>query len=245
MRTVQPVLDRYCVDCHGLEKTEGDVNLLGERTGNFTASYESLLGKGGVKIAQRFAETYYSKPKDYFAHAGSLAPMLLEGHLDKDGKPRVQLDLASRQRVIDWLDLNAQFYGDYSFNRIEDQRPTREGEQALREAIARRLGPKIAAEPFAALVNMAMPSESRILRAPLAAEAGGWGRIAGGWANTDDAAYQEMARLVEAAIPPPEFLDIAGTCGHDKGCRCGCCFVRLDHQAAGKRELHVSTASGQ
>jgi len=27
--TVQPVLDRYCIGCHGLDRTEGDLDLVG------------------------------------------------------------------------------------------------------------------------------------------------------------------------------------------------------------------------
>ena len=45
----------------------------------------------------------------------------------------------------------------------------------LREEIRRRFGPQLAEQPLAALVNVALPEESRILQAPLAAEAGGWG----------------------------------------------------------------------
>ncbi len=231
-RTVQPVLDRYCIECHGLKETEGGVNLLGQRGGRFTVSYESLMSKGGVKIAQRNSETYYSRPKDYFAHAGRLAGMLLGGHQDKDGKSRVQLDRASLQRIVDWLDLNAQFYGDYSFNRPEEQAPVPGGEQALRESVALRFGSELAGQPFAALVNVAMPSESRILKAPLAEKAGGWGQISpGGFAGTGDPAYEELSRRVQACIDGGKHHDVAGTCGRDDGCRCGCCFVRHDQEA--------------
>jgi len=229
MRSVQPVLDRYCIDCHGLEKTERNVNLLGERSGNFTRSYDALTSGNLVRIAHRNGETSYSQPKDYFAHAGRLAGMLLDGHPGKDGKPRVQLDPASFERIINWLDLNVQFYGDYSFNRIEDQRPLPAGEEALRKAIAERFGPELAAEPYSALVNVALPAESRILKAALSEKAGGWGQVAdGGWAKTDEPAYREMLELVRASSTPREHLDKAGTCGRDQGCRCGCCFVRLD-----------------
>ena len=67
-------------------------------------------------------------------------------------KKLVDLDGESRQRIVDWLDLNAQYYGDYSFNRAEGQPPCPEGEAALRAAIARRFGPELARQPYAALV---------------------------------------------------------------------------------------------
>jgi hypothetical protein len=240
VRSVQPVLDRYCIGCHGLGRTEGGVDLLGTMTldvsrhpnhfsGLFNVAYDTLIAKGGVKVARRNCETARSRPKDYFAHAGTLAQMLRDGHKDKDGKPRVQLDRESFRRIVDWLDLNAPFYGDYSFNRAEDQPPLPEGERALREAVRRRFGAELADQPFAALVNVALPAESRILLAPLPREAGGWGQIArGAWRDRDDPAYREMVDLVEGSITPRQFQDVAGTCGRGgKGCRCGGCFARL------------------
>jgi len=232
VRTVQPVLDRYCIRCHGLEKREGGVNLLGTREDRFSASYESFFRRRMVVIAQRNRETAYSKPKDYFAHAGKLARMLLDGHKDRAGKPRVTLDAASFERIVNWLDLNAQFYGDYSFNRIEDTRPDGAAEKNLRELVRLRFGAKLAEQPFEALVNLAMPSESRILKAPLATKAGGWGQVErGGWADTSDAGYREMAQEVAATIRPHQRQDIAGTCGGGNRCNCGCCWIRLVHEA--------------
>ena len=235
-RTVQPVLDRHCIGCHGLEKTERGVNLLGTMSGNYTVSYESIMRRGMVRIAQRNGETPVSKPKDYFAHAGKLGKMLLAGHRDKAGKARVKLDRASFQRIVDWLDLNAQFYGDYSFNRAEHRRTDGKGEKALRAEIAKRFGRKIAEQPFAALVNVTLPTESRILKAPLAPAAGGWGQLPRGWPNSKDAGYQEVLKLVEASIRPMDRHDVAGTCGSDgRGCRCGVCWVRQANQQR-KRE---------
>jgi hypothetical protein len=254
VRTVQPVLDRYCIGCHGLEKTEAGVNLTGafrDSSGKglrFTASYESIMRRGGmVKIAQRNSETAYSTPKDYYAHAGRLTKMLLDGHPDKAGKPKVRLDRDSLSRIIDWLDLNAQFYGDYSFNRIETQRPVGAAEKALRQAVAKRFGTKISGQPFAALVNLAMPSESRILKAPLAEKAGGWGQPfpRGAWTNTNDMTYKHMAKLVEACVPQLKRHDIAGTCGspEGKGCRCGCCWVRQVRAERRRKSLASKSAS--
>ena len=255
VRTVQPVLDRYCIRCHGLEKTEAGVNLTGafrDASGKglrFTVSYESIMRRGGmVKIAQRNQETAFSKPKDYYAHAGRLAKMLLDGHPDKAGRPKVKLDRDSLQRIVDWLDLNAQFYGDYSFNRIETQRPVAAGEKALRQAVARRFGTKIAQQPFAVLVNLALPSESRILKAPLAEKAGGWGQFTrGAWANTGNLTYKHMAKLVEACIPELKRHDIAGTCGspEGKGCRCGCCWVRQVRAERQRKSLAAKSASAE
>ena len=242
-RTVQPVLDRYCLDCHGLDKTEGKINLLGRikkvvfpypawpgpNRMVVSDAYESLVNsKGVVSIAQCNFESDFSTPKDYFAHAGSLARMLLAGHADKKGKARLKLDRESFQRIVDWLDMNAICYGDYSWNKVEWRKASPPGEAALRQHIAKTFGAKLAAQPFDALVNVAQPSESRILKAPLATSGGGWGQITtqkGGWRDTSEPGYREMRQLVEGAIAPLKFHDIAGTCGQDK-CVCGTCWVR-------------------
>ena len=83
-KTVQPVLDRYCIDCHGLRETAGKIDLLGtidvtdDNIANTfqqllpSAAYASLTQDGRlVKIAQYGGETWYSRPNDYFAHGGA------------------------------------------------------------------------------------------------------------------------------------------------------------------------------
>jgi hypothetical protein len=86
----------------------------------------------------------------------------------------------------------------------------------------------LAQRPFAALVNVALPSESFILMAPLAAEAGGWGLFpAAGWRDTADQDYLRVRQLVEASIAPLDHRDIAGTCGREDHCACDSCWVRL------------------
>lgn len=230
VRTVQPVLDRYCIGCHGLDRTEGGLDLLGTmapgpvRLGKVRASaaYHSLTSRPGlISVAHRNRETPASKPKDYYSHAGRLAHMLLEGD-----EHHPTIDRESFQRIVDWLDLNGQFYGDYSWNKHE-WRPARpEGERALREHVREVFGPQLARQPLAALVNLAMPGESRILKAPLAVEAGGWGQISPpGWDSTEEAGYREMRRLVSAVPAPLEARDLAGTCGREP-CVCGGCWVR-------------------
>ena len=228
-RTTQPVLDRYCIKCHGLsgEAPKG-INLLGTPTGRANMAHDSLVkDRSLVKVAYRNGETVTSKPKDYFAHAGRLAAHILSGHKDKDGKPRVKLDADSFHRLVNWLDLNAQYYGDYSYNRAERRRPAAEGEKAIRAQIARLFGDKLAAQPIDALINIALPTESRILNAPLAVEAGGWGQVPSDWTSRDNPGYRKMLKLIEAAIPPMTRLDVAGTCGSTNGrCSCGGCWTR-------------------
>lgn len=251
VRNVQPVLDRYCITCHGPKQPAGGMDLTGTTDGNgksqFNRAYQALCRRRGmVKIAMRNGETVYSVPGDYFSPAGKLAKMLLAGHPDKQGQARVKLDRDSFQRIVDWLDLNAQYNGDYSHNRIENQPPLPTGEKALRQAIEKRFGPELASQPYATLVNVANIAESRILMAPLPTEAGGWGQITtNAYKGTDDPAWQEMRKLAEVSVTPLKYHDIHSTCGRGdrNGCRCGNCWVRENIEARKHPPSPSATAS--
>jgi hypothetical protein len=192
-----------------------------------------------VTIAYRNKETVASKPDDYFAHAGKLAPMLLKGHKG------VKLSPEEFGRIVNWLDLNAQYYGDYSHNRPEDRRPDPAGEKALRAAIASRFGDKLAKQPFHTLVNAAAIDQSRILEAPLPVAAGGWGQITqGAFADRQDPAYVAFHTLVEKSLVPLQWHDSKGTCHRGKQCRCGCCWVE-DAEKAHRQKLLKTMASSK
>lgn len=232
MRTVQPVLDRYCIECHGLEKTEGDMSLLGTmRDDSLTlgrvhasTSYLNLVSRPGlVSIAIRNLETPISRPKDYFSHAGRLGRLLLEG--DKNHEPLAKKDPAAFRRMIYWLDLNAQYFGDYSWNKREWLRPVPEGETALREYVAERFGTDIAKQPYAALVNATVPDESRILQGPLSVSAGGWGQLGTVWDSRDGDGYRKMREMVLGSVEPVKAQDVRGTCNLPH-CECESCWVR-------------------
>ncbi len=233
----------YCIACHGLDKTQPHVDLLGTlehvtfaRTQwpgpnkmIVSRAYHSLVTRDGlVKVAHADMEADYSTPKDYFAHAGRLANMLLSRHPDEKGKARVNLDRESFARIVDWLDVNAVCYGDYSWNKLEWREPLPEGERTLREHVRGRFGPAVAEQPFAALVNVALPEESRILKAPLSTKAGGWGLFPEKeWRDPADPDCLRMRHLVEGSIAPQTHHDVAGTCGRDARCACDSCWVRL------------------
>jgi hypothetical protein len=223
-RTVQPVLDRYCIRCHGLTQTAADLCLLGTPTGSFSLAYEALVGRDGlVALARANQETDASSPGDYYARQGHLA-----AHLQGPHRDRAVLDRESWQRLIDWLDLNGQYYGDYSWNRPERQPPSTVAEVALREGIAGRCGSchaGLASQPLAALVNLALPDESRVASACLALPSGGWGQCRGLTWQRDSEDYRSMLDAVRAVAGSggPGNTPV-GTCGLHP-CRCGGCWV--------------------
>lgn len=196
-RTVQPVLDRYCIGCHGLKGEAGGISLLGTPAGAFSQAYECLTGRDGlVFLAHRNQETAQSRPYDYGAHAGRLAGLLADGHHG------VSLDPESFERIAMWLDVNGQYYGDYEFDRPERRPPNPDGVHALREHLRQACGrchESLADEPEAALLNPAQPDESRVLQAPLAKSAGGWGACPAGWASIHVSGCRAMRDLVAVA----------------------------------------------
>lgn len=197
-RTVQPVLDRSCIRCHGLQHKAAGLSLLGTPTGQFSEAYDSLIAREGlVKLAFRNEQTDISKPGDYGARGGKLAGFLRGPH-----RTKARLTPEDFTRIAEWLDLNGQYYGDYSFQKPERRQPNAEGVKALRAHVAQSCNSCHAGmsdQPLAALVNLADPTQSRVLQAPLAVSAGGWGQCQEAWQGTDDKRYATMSEKVWAA----------------------------------------------
>lgn len=121
-RIVQPVLDRYCVQCHNPTNREGGFDLCGDKTDYFNVSYELLAreraGKTGSPLV-KWIPTFNGQewnileitPKFWGSPASKLADLILAGHPDAAGKRRVSVDLESRRRLFAWIDLNVPYYG--------------------------------------------------------------------------------------------------------------------------------------
>ncbi len=249
-RTVQPVLDRYCIGCHGLSddpKVNGGLDLTGiqemsvipkglmkSSPGRVPRSYNQLMARYEklLAIAIFKAETNSSEPRDYFASASQLTAMLQKGH------GGVHLDRGAMLPLVQWMDLNCQVYGNFSWNRIENSTPDPEGEQKLRNFLRKRFGEKIASQPFATLVNVGQMDASRALLAPLPESEGGWGQWTGAFASRNDAQWKELLQLVKGSIAPLKNHDVAGTCNQPR-CRCKSCWVRQAEEEfqAGLKEV--------
>lgn len=228
MKTVQPVLDRHCISCHGLS-TKAKMSLLGKITiPNKPArnqlivsdSYRNLINF--TKPAHRNVQTFFSVPKDYYSHASKLAPMLIKGH------NKVKLNQEELYAITSWLDLNVPMLGSWSWNQDEFRGTSTIGEKKLRSFISKHFGAKLSKQPLCALVNVGDPEKSRILLAPLSAEAGGWGQLKPQWNSTKDPIYKQLKELIDNLIIPNNINEIAGTCGRGtkRGCICGSCWVR-------------------
>lgn len=131
-RVVQPVLDAHCVRCHN---HSSDLDLSGDRTDYFNIAYENLArrgtqaehggdARGGMAGFGRNPYTSWIptfngcesnileiKPKTWGSPVSRLADVLISGHPDDKGLPRIVLSADERLRVLMWIDLNVPFYG--------------------------------------------------------------------------------------------------------------------------------------
>jgi hypothetical protein len=210
MRTVQPVLDRYCIRCHGLglgktdkEKKANKINLVHDGRSHWPRSYMELVRRGnhrlgdkgymGGGVGRNGGERNISRPRRYFAYGNKVAHMIVKNH------GRCDMDRESKLRIIEWLDLNAQCYGDYFPNKVEERRIDGKAMTALRAYVKQLFGEAMAAQPERALINPAQPDESRVLMAPLPAKAGGWGQMRG-YRSKTDLRFKKMEQLVAGCI---------------------------------------------
>jgi hypothetical protein len=139
-------------------------------------------------------------PRAWGSPASRLTPVLLSGHADASGQPRVRLDDASRERILAWMDLNVPYYGTYE---MDD--PNAEGgrrvyppdfDAALAEVAKRRCASCHQGQPpSCGFVRISEPALNDFLVAPLAKAAGGresCGRPV--FATKDDADYQALLK---------------------------------------------------
>lgn len=132
---VQPVLDKYCVECHHGGDPAGGYDLSGDKTRFFNMAYDNLLGRSRSYRQHNMdrgemlpAEQARGKPLVHFYWllrtptavnqpfwTGSHASRLLE-YVESDhcGRPIPQED---RQRIYLWIDANVPYYGTYAHSR--------------------------------------------------------------------------------------------------------------------------------
>lgn len=124
VETVQPILDKHCVECHNEQRRDGRIDLSAVSQNGFTRSYWSLAGglANWQKIVADPAELtripvpafpqrnqiQRTPPGGVYGARGSrLMKLLCEGHED------VQLAPGELARLAAWIDMNAIFYGVY------------------------------------------------------------------------------------------------------------------------------------
>ena len=189
-RIVQPVWDKYCIQCHNPFDLAGGLDLTGGKTDFFNVSYEMLArerwGPRGSPYVS-WIPTYNGQeqnilwitPKTWGSPASKLAEVIRSGHPDQQGTPRFQMDEVSRRRVFAWIDLNVPYYGTSETAYPENVGCRQIIPSGLQEAL-QQLGVRRCAEchnggkfPQREWVRIIEPELNPFLLAPLAREAGG------------------------------------------------------------------------
>lgn len=133
--TVQPVLDRHCVQCHNGTNAEGGYDLTGHKTRFFSMSYDNLLGTSrsyrqhdmttGKMLPEEsakgkplvhffwllFTPTAINEPYITGSHASRLTELIESNH------GSVTMPLEDRQILYYWMDANVPYYGTYAHSR--------------------------------------------------------------------------------------------------------------------------------
>ncbi|MFW6164168.1 MAG: hypothetical protein ACODAJ_15480, partial [Planctomycetota bacterium] len=159
-------------------------------------------------------------PKAWGSPKSKLADVILSGHPDEDGKPRVRLSETERRRILAWIDLNVPYYGT-----SETAYPQARGcrrlypknlDKVLADVAKRRCadchkGGKI---PRRVWTRITDPHLNPFLLAPLAKSAGGSGKCGKlVFADKSDPDYQALlatfAPILKQLQQTPR-MDMAG-----------------------------------
>ncbi len=200
---VQPVWDKYCIECHNPRHASGDVDLCGDKTDFFNVSYEILARKGtlgehdfarhgahgglmGASPYTSWISTYNGEeanilqitPRTWGSPTSKLTEIIQTGHPDEDGKPRFAMDDASRRRVMVWIDLNVPYYHTSVSNHYQRKGCRRMMPERL-DAVLQDVASRRCASchpqgvPRKFYTRILKPQDNSFLLAPLANSAGG------------------------------------------------------------------------
>jgi len=181
-RIVQPVFDKHCTKCHSGPEAPKRIDLSGDRTDWFNVSYDNLT-HGYVSWISTMngseANILQITPKFWGSPASKLSKIILSGHPDKDGKPRVAMDVASRRRIFTWIDLNIPYYSSYEMAHPDAEGGRRILPKDLKATLA-QVAARRCAEchnkgnvPQRHFIRITNPELNDFLVAPLAKAAGG------------------------------------------------------------------------
>jgi hypothetical protein len=221
VQIVQPVLDQHCVKCHsGLTPPKG-IDLTGDKTDWFSVSYD-VLTRGQVSWIDtrngNEANILQTDPLTWGSPASRLTKVLLSGHPDETGKPRVSLSDAEVRRVLTWIDLNVPYYSTYEMSdeSLEGGRRIYPADldAKLSEVAARRCASCHAnGVPRAGYLRLTRPEMNDFLAAPLAKDAGGRGACGDVYktpADPDYAALLETVMSAERRLTEKPRMDMPG-----------------------------------
>ncbi|MDO5310140.1 MAG: hypothetical protein Q4G03_11715 [Planctomycetia bacterium] len=245
-RDVQPILDRYCLECHNPDREEGGFNISGHWSPMYTIGYAQmswlqLFGDNRNRAQSNF------EPYEIGSGSSRLLQMIREGHAG------VQMDPKDYKILSYWIDAGANYAGTYAaelsggIGYYLENTPVHNEQawpetKAMHEAITRRCdtchtpidqekgfgrydlytdnysprNPHEATDSFIPhdlaqangrysrfeIFDLSYPEMSKVLRAPLARDAGGLGKCqaASGqvvFADVNDPDYQTILSALQ------------------------------------------------
>ncbi|MDR2761393.1 MAG: hypothetical protein LBB88_02180 [Planctomycetaceae bacterium] len=130
VQVVQPVWNRYCVECHNPTNSPKNIDLSGGFTEYFNVSYDVLASEKQDKNGSPYISwipTYNGdeqnilqiEPKSWGSYRSMLAELIRNGHPDANGKKRFEMDDESRRKIYTWIDLNVPYYASSETSRPE------------------------------------------------------------------------------------------------------------------------------
>lgn len=187
---VQPILDRHCVRCHGGAQGIGaGLDLTGGWTEYFSISYENLVSRRESQLeasliagidcmnGTAFWSSKIFAPRTHGSGAAPLARLVMQGH------GTAKLTRAERDLLMAWIDSNGLYHG--TWDSTTNGCATKGWKATRGELIAEMQKSTCAcchgdANGKVTLfeedwINLEHPELSRILRAPLPADADGFG----------------------------------------------------------------------
>jgi len=195
---VQPVLDRYCVECHSGKRIDGGVDLAADYTNLFNVAYETLTA-GYVNYVSLYSSATLAlrPPKYYGSHASKLIDVLRGDH-----KQYVELPPDAFRKLVTWIDCNAPYYSTYRYTRpgTTGGRELVAGEvqRALEGVFSKRCASCHKGDTNRVRqVRFPHIERSPTLLAPLAKTSGGTGRCGQAvFADRNDPDYQAMQKAL-------------------------------------------------
>jgi hypothetical protein len=242
-RIVQPVLDKHCTGCHNPMDGPRGIDLTGDKTDFFNVSYDVLARENQGRTGSPYVNwipTYNGQewnilqvaPNAWGSPQSKLAAVVLSGHPDENGKPKIELEDFERRRILAWIDLNVPYYGS-----SETAHPEAPGcrqmvpaglDQVLTDVATRRCatchaGGNIPRRVWTRITN---PQWNEFLLAPLASGAGGTERCGKAvFQDTEDPDYQAILATFTATLelldktPRMDMPGAAASCEVNRSCQ--------------------------
>lgn len=113
-KVVQPVWDRYCVECHGGATPDGGLSLVGDRTRFFCVSYDNLIDRALADHTNVFALDHDDTvPKT----VGAVVSPILK-YIESAEHSGHEIPREDRYRIYAWIDANVPYYSTYTYTKV-------------------------------------------------------------------------------------------------------------------------------